>query len=308
MRIFAGNANRPLAEKIAEYLDQPLGEVAISRFPDGEIHVKIIENIRGRDVYIVQPTCYPPNENLMELLIMIDAARRASAAQITAVIPFYGYARQDRKDQPRVPITAKLVANLLAAAGTDRVIAMDLHAQQIQGFFDIPVDHLFAAPTIVKYLRSLNLDKLVVISPDPGGLKIAYAYSNMLSEGLALVAKQRKSATEVEAINLVGDVSGCTALLVDDLSTTAGTLSAAAAMVKAHGARKIYAAVTHAVLTDAGVDRLKESAIEEMVTTDSVPSRDWRGFPVKVLSVAELLGEAIVRVHNNQSVTSLFKV
>ena len=308
MRIFAGNANRPLAEKIAEYLDQPLGEVAISRFPDGEIHVKIIENIRGRDVYIVQPTCYPPNENLMELLIMIDAARRASAAQITAVIPFYGYARQDRKDQPRVPITAKLVANLLAAAGTDRVIAMDLHAQQIQGFFDIPVDHLFAAPTIVKYLRSLNLDKLVVISPDPGGLKMAYAYSNMLSAGLALVAKQRKSATEVEAINLVGDVSGCTALLVDDLSTTAGTLSAAAAMVKAHGARKIYAAVTHAVLTDAGVDRLKESAIEEMVTTDSVPSRDWRGFPVKVLSVAELLGEAIVRVHNNQSVTSLFKV
>ncbi len=188
------------------------------------------------------------------------------------------------------------------------MIAMDLHAQQIQGFFDIPVDHLFAAPTIVKYLRSLNLEKLVVVSPDPGGLKMAYAYSNMLSAGLAIVAKQRKNATEVEAINLVGDVSDCTALLVDDLSTTAGTLCAAAALVKAHGAKKIYAAVTHPVLTDQGIERLKESAIEEMVTTDSVPMRDWRGFPVKILSIAELLGEAIVRVHNNQSVTSLFKV
>lgn len=308
MRIFAGNANRPLAEKIAEYLDQPLGDISISRFPDGEIHVKIIENIRGRDVFIVQPTCYPPNENLMELLIMIDAARRASAARITAVLPFYGYARQDRKDQPRVPITAKLVANLLVAAGVSRVIALDLHAQQIQGFFDIPMDHLFAAPVIVKYLRSMNIENMIVVSPDPGGLKMAYAYSNMLKCGLALVAKQRKSATEVEAINLVGDVKGCNALLVDDLSTTAGTLCAAAALIKQNGAKKIVAAVTHAVLTDGGVDRLKNSEVSEIVTTDSVPPRDWRGFPVHVLSVAELLGEAIVRVHNNQSVTSLFKV
>lgn len=308
MRIFSGSANRPLAEKIAEYLDQPLGEVAISRFPDGEVHVKILENIRGRDVYIVQPTCYPPNENLMELLIMIDAAKRASAKSITAVLPFYGYARQDRKDQPRVPITAKLVANLLVAAGATRLIALDLHAQQIQGFFDIPVDHLYAAPVIVKYLRAKKIPNLVVVSPDPGGLKMAYAYSNMLNAGLAIVGKQRKTSTEVEAINLVGDVNGCNALLVDDLATTAGTLSAAAALVKARGADKVYAAVTHAVLTDMGIERLKKSDITELVTTDSVPSRDWRGFPVTVLSVAELLGEAIIRVQNNQSVTSLFKV
>jgi len=293
---------------LAGYLGQPLGEVSISRFPDGEVFVKIIDNIRGRDVFIVQPTCYPPNENLMELLIMIDAAKRASAARITAVIPFYGYARQDRKDQPRVPITAKLVANLLTAAGASRLLAMDLHAQQIQGFFDIPVDHLFAAPVIVKYLRSRNLPKLVVVSPDPGGLKMAYAYSNMLEAGLALAGKQRKSATEVEAFNLVGDVEGCNAILVDDLSTTAGTLCSAAKLIKDHGAKDVYAAVTHAVLTDQGIDRLKQSAIKELVTTDSVPARDWRGFPVTVLSVAELLGEAIMRIHNNQSVSSLFKV
>ena len=308
MRIFSGNANRPLAERIAGYLGQPLGEVSISRFPDGEVFVKIIDNIRGRDVFIVQPTCYPPNENLMELLIMIDAAKRASAARITAVVPFYGYARQDRKDQPRVPITAKLVANLLTAAGASRLLAMDLHAQQIQGFFDIPVDHLFAAPVIVKYLRSRNLPKLVVVSPDPGGLKMAYAYSNMLEAGLALAGKQRKSATEVEAFNLVGDVDGSNAILVDDLSTTAGTLCSAAKLIKEHGAKDVYAAVTHAVLTDQGIERLKQSAIKELVTTDSVPARDWRGFPVTVLSVAELLGEAIMRIHNNQSVSSLFKV
>jgi len=308
VRIFTGNANRPLAERIAGYLGQPLGDVSITRFPDGEIFVKIIDNIRGRDVFIVQPTCYPPNENLMELLIMIDAAKRASAARITAVIPFYGYARQDRKDQPRVPITAKLVADLITAAGANRLLAMDFHAQQIQGFFDIPVDHLFAAPVIVKHLRARNLPKLVVVSPDPGGLKMAYAYSNMMEAGLALAGKQRKSATEVEAFNLVGDVSGCNAILVDDLSTTAGTLCAAAKLIKDHGAKDVYAAVTHAVLTDQGIERLKQSAIKELVTTDSVPARDWRGFPVTVLSVAELLGEAIMRIHNNQSVSSLFRV
>ena len=200
VRIFSGNANRPLAERIASYVGQPLGEVAISRFPDGEIHVKIVENIRGKDVFIVQPTCSPPNENLMELLIMIDAARRASAARITAVLPFFGYARQDRKDQPRVPITAKLVANLLVAAGVNRLIALDFHAQQLQGFFDIPVDHLFASPLIVKHLRSLGLSDLVVVAPDPGGIKMAYAYSNMLNSSLAIVGKQRKTATEVEEI------------------------------------------------------------------------------------------------------------
>ena len=308
VRIFTGNANRPLAEKIAKYIDQPLGDLSITHFPDGEIFVKIIENVRGMDVFIIQPTCYPPNENLMELLIMIDAAKRASAARITAVIPFYGYARQDRKDQPRVPITAKLVANLLVAAGCSRLLAMDLHAQQIQGFFDIPVDHLFAAPVIVKHLRSKKLKNPVVVSPDPGGLKMAYAYANMLGAGLAIVGKQRKTATEVEALNLVGDVEGSTCILVDDLATTAGTLCAASKLVKDRGAKEVYAAVTHAVLTEQGIERLKGSAIKGLVTTDTVPARDWRGFPVKVLSVADLLGEGILRIHSNQSVTSLFKV
>jgi len=239
---------------------------------------------------------------------MMDAARRASAARITAVIPFYGYARQDRKEQSRVPITAKLVANLLVAAGANRLLAMDFHAQQIQGFFDIPVDHLFASPVIVKYLRSKNIADLVVVSPDPGGLKMAYGYSNMLGAGLAIVAKQRKTATDVEAINVVGDVEGRNAVLVDDLATTAGTLCAASKLLRDRGAREILAAVTHPVLTEAGIERLKESAIKELVTTDSVPPCDWRGFPVTVLSVAELLGEAILRIHNNQSVTSLFRV
>jgi len=270
--------------------------------------VKIIENIRGMDVFIVQSTCCPPNESLMELLIMIDAAKRASAARITAVIPFYGYARQDRKDQPRVPITAKLVANLLVAAGTNRLLAMDLHAQQIQGFFDIPVDHLFAAPIIVKHLRGMHISNLVVVCPDPGGLKMAYAYGNMLEAGLAIVGKQRKSATEVEAINMVGDVDGRNVLLVDDLATTASTLSAAAKLCQERGAKKVYAAITHALLTDQGVERLKSSGIEMLVTTDTVPQRDWYGFHVETLSVAELLGEAMLRIHGNQSVTSLFKI
>ena len=308
MHIFSGNANRPLAERIAAYLKQPLGDVSISRFPDGEIFVKIMDNIRGKDVFIVQPTCCPPNDSIMELLIMIDACRRASAARITAVIPFYGYARQDRKDQPRVPITAKLVANLLVASGVNRLLTMDLHAQQIQGFFDIPVDHLFAAPVIVKHLRSKKLKNPVVVSPDPGGLKMAYAYANMLGGGLAIVGKQRKTATEVEALNLVGDVEGRTCILVDDLATTAGTLCAASKLVMDRGAKEVYAAVTHAVLTEQGIDRLKDSVIEGLVTTDTVPARDWKGFPVKVLSVADLLGEGILRIHSNQSVTSLFKV
>ena len=304
----AGNAHPDLARRIAEYIGEPVGAVNIARFPDGEIHVKIIENIRGQDVFIIQPTCNPPNENLMELLIMIDAAKRASAAQITPVMPFYGYGRQDRKDQPRVPITAKLVANLLAAAGASRVITMDLHAQQIQGFFDIPCDHLYAAPVIVKHLRQRQETDLTVVAPDPGGLKMAYAYANMLGGGLAIVAKNRKSATEVEAVNVVGDVEGRNILLVDDLTTTAGTLTAAAKLLKERGAKSIKAAVTHAMITDQGIDRLKASSIEELVTTDSVPRKDWRGLKVTVLSVAELLGEAILRVHNNQSVTSLFRI
>lgn len=308
MKILAGNAHPDLAKRIADYIGEPLGGVHISRFPDGEIFVKIVENIRGQDVYIIQPTCFPTNENLMELLIMVDAAKRASAARITAVMPFYGYGRQDRKDQPRVPITAKLVANLLTAAGVDRLIAMDLHAQQIQGFFDIPVDHLYAAPVIVKHLRAQNVQDLVVLSPDPGGLKMAYGYANMLGAGLAIVAKQRKSATEVEAINLVGDVEGKNVLMVDDLCTTGGTLSSAAKLAKDRGAKKIMACVTHGLFTEMAIDRLQKSPIEEVITTDSVPPKNWKGVNVQVLSIAELLGEAILRVHNNQSVTSLFRV
>jgi len=310
LKILTGNAHPALAGKIAEYIGQPLGGVDISRFPDGEIFVKIIENIRGQDLFIVQPTCFPPNENIMELLIMIDAAKRASAARITPVIPFYGYGRQDRKDQPRVPITAKLVANLLVAAGADRILTMDMHAQQIQGFFDIPVDHLFAAPVIVRHLKASGWtgDRMVVVTPDPGGLKMAYAYSNMLNTGLAIVGKQRKSSTEVEAINVVGDVDGRNVLMVDDLTTTAGTLTSAAALLKERGANKIIAAVTHCLLTEQGFHRLKQSAIEEVITTDSVPQRTDSAVPLTVLSVAELLGEAILRVHNDQSVTSLFRI
>jgi ribose-phosphate pyrophosphokinase len=308
MKIFAGTSNPALAKGISEYVGEPLGRATVTRFPDGEIFVKISENIRGRDVFIVQPTSPPANENLMELLIMIDAARRASAARITAVLPFYGYARQDRKDQPRVPITAKLVANLLVAAGASRVLTVDLHAQQIQGFFDIPVDHLYAAPIIVNYIRLKQMDNLVAVSPDPGGLKMAYAYSNMLESGLAIVAKQRKSPTEVEAMNLVGDVEGCNAVIVDDLTSTAGTLCEAAKLLKARGAKSITAAVSHAMLSQESIDRLKNSPIEELVTTDTIPQKAWDGFPVVALSVAELLGEALMRIHNDQSVTSLFRV
>lgn len=308
MRIFSGSSNAPLAGRIADYLKTSLGEVEISRFPDGELFVKVKENIRGRDVFVVQSTCKPPNEYLMELLIMIDAMKRASVARITAVLPFYGYARQDRKDQPRVPITAKLVANLLVAAGTNRVLTMDLHAQQIQGFFDIPVDHLYSAPVLAKYLREKNLKNPVVVSPDTGGVKAAYAYSRMLECGLAIVAKQRKSAREVEAFTLVGDVKGCTAIMVDDLTTTAGTLCSAARLLKDNGAGDIYAAVCHGTITETGIERLKKSPIKELVVTDTVPIIDPQGFPVTILSVADLLGEAILRIHENQSVTSLFKL
>lgn len=308
MVIFSGNAHRELAEKISRFVGERLGDVMITHFPDGEIFVKIIDNIRGRDVFIVQPTCPPPNENLMELLIMIDATRRASANRITAVLPYYGYARQDRKDQPRVPITAKLVANILVAAGVNRVLTMDLHAQQIQGFFDIPCDHLYAAPVIVRHIRNMNLENLVVVSPDTGGLKMAYGYSQMLGTGIAIVAKQRKNAREVEGLNVVGDVEGCTALIVDDLTTTAGTLCEAANMLKDHGAERILVAVSHTLLLDDGIERLKQSSIEQLITTDSVPHGDFKGLNVCTLSISELLGEAILRIHNDQSVTSLFRV
>ena len=308
LRIFSGNAHPGLTRKIVDYLGVPLGEVSIERFPDGEVFVKIMENIRGSDVYIVQPTCYPPNENLMELLIMIDAMRRASAARITAVIPYYGYSRQDRKDQPRVPITAKLVADLIEAAGATRALTLDLHAQQIQGFFNIPVDHLYGSPVIVKHLKSMGLPNPVVVAPDAGGLKMAYAYSQMLGTGLAFVGKQRRGPSEVEAVSLVGEVEGHQAILVDDMTTTAGTLTEAARMVAENGATEVYAAVTHGILTPQGLERIKASPIKELVVTDSVPHQDDELVGVTELSVSELLGEAIMCVHRNESVTSLFDI
>lgn len=308
MKIVTGTAHPQLAKDICAYLGVPLGDATVTSFPDGESFVKINENIRGRDVFIVQPTCPPTNQNLMELLIMVDAARRASAARITAVIPFFGYARQDRKDQPRVPITAKLVANLIVAAGVDRVLTMDLHAQQLQGFFDIPVDHLYALPVMLNYLRSLELGDLVIVSPDVGGVKMASAYAQALGAGLAIVVKRRKSATETEAVTIIGEVEGKNVIIVDDLTETAGTLSGAAGILRNQGAKNIYAGVSHAVLTDLAVERLKSSEIKELITTDSVPVRTDSDARVKVVSVAELLGEGIRRIHDEESVSSLFDI
>jgi ribose-phosphate pyrophosphokinase len=307
VKIFSGTSNAPLAGSICQYIGIELGKSTIRPFPDGETFVKIEENVRGEDVFIVQSTSPPTNHHLMEMFIMIDAVRRASAARITAVLPFYGYARQDRKDQPRVPITAKLVANLLVAAGANRILTMDLHAQQIQGFFDIPVDHLYAAPVMYEYLRKQQLDGLVVVSPDVGGLKMAYAYSQVLASGLAIVAKRRTSATEVESMALIGEVKGRNILLVDDLTETAGTLTTAAALIKREGAKKILACVSHAILNEVGIERLRKSAIDELITTDTVLRPAISGVKITTLSVAGLLGEAIKRIHSNSSVTSLFE-
>ena len=308
LKIFTGSAHRELAQRICDFIGVPLGEATVTSFPDGETFVKINENIRGRDVFLVQPTCPPTNQNLMELLIMVDAARRASAARITAVLPFFGYARQDRKDQPRVPITAKLIANLLTAAGVDRVLTMDLHAQQVAGFFDIPVDHLFAAPVLIKHLRSMELKDAIVVSPDVGGLKMASAYAQALGTGLAIVAKRRKSPTETEAMNVIGDVEGKLVILVDDLTETAGTLTSAAAMLKKHGATSVIAGVSHAVLSDLAIERLRGSEITELITTNSVPVRSDDGFQITTLCIAELLGEGIKRIHGDESVSSLFEI
>lgn len=308
MKIFTGSAHPQLAADIATYLGQGLADATVTTFPDGESFVKINDNIRGRDIFIVQPTCPPTNQNIMELLIMVDAARRASANRITAVIPFFGYARQDRKDQPRVPITAKLVANILVAAGVQRVLTMDLHAQQLQGFFDIPVDHLYALPVMVKHIRSMDLSNLVVVSPDVGGVKMASAYAEALGAGLAIVVKRRRSATEVEPLHVIGDVEGKNVLIVDDITETAGTLTSAAKILKTLGVGDIYAGVSHSVLTDLSIERLKDSEIKQLITTDSVPgSEDVEG-RVKRLSIAELLGEGIRRIHRGESVSSLFRV
>jgi len=307
LKIFTGNSNRPLAEEICKTIGMPLGEATVTSFPDGESFVKINENIRGQDVYIVQSTCTPTNHHLMELLIMIDAAKRASAHRITAVMPFYGYARQDRKDQPRVPITAKLVANLLVAAGANRILTMDLHSQQIQGFFDIPVDHLFASPVFFKYLEKIPAENMVVVSPDVGGMKMAAAYAGILGAQLGMVWKKRTSSTTVESVNVVGDVAGKDVLLVDDITETAGTLINAAKLMRESGALSVRAAVSHSLLSTMAYDRLKLGLIDELITTNTIPI-DTRGLPIKVLSVAGILGEAISRISNNESVTSLFKI
>jgi len=307
MKLFTGTAHPELANSIASELGMQLTDVSVNSFPDGETFVKINENIRGQNVFLIQPTCPPTNHNLMELFIMVDAAKRASARHITAVIPFFGYARQDRKDQPRVPITAKLVANLLTAAGADRVLTMDLHAPQIQGFFDIPVDHLYAAPVLIRYIRDkCSVDNLSVVSPDVGGLKMSHAYAKALGSELAIVAKHRVSATEVEAINVIGNVEGKDVLLVDDMTETAGTLTAAAGILKERGAGRIFAGVSHAVLNKAALKRLEESEIEELICTDSVPMA--HGDRITTLSIAPLLASAIERINSGESVTRLFEI
>ena len=307
LQIFSGNANRELAQRIADFIKVPLGKATVTSFPDGETFVKFDENIRGNDLFIVQPTCPPTNQNLMELLIMVDAARRASAFRITAVLPFFGYARQDRKDQPRVPITAKLIANLLVAAGVNRVLAMDLHAQQIQGFFDIPVDHLFCAPIFYRYIAEKKIPDLVVVTPDIGGMKMAAAYAQMLNSGLAIVSKKRLNASETESTHLIGDVKDKNVLLVDDITETAGTISSAVEILRRHGVKDIYVGIPHAVLGTTGLERLKKLGLKEFITTNTTPQENSPN-PTQVLCVAPLLGQAILRIHEGESVSSLFEI
>ena len=308
VKIFSGRSNRALAEAISKSIDVPLGKVHLRDFPNGETFARIEENVRGEDTYIIQSTCPPVNQNIMELFIMIDALRRASASRITAVLPFYGYARQDRKDQPRVPISAKLVANLLVSAGANRMLTVDLHAQQIQGFFDIPVDHLYAAPVLFDYLKKMDLgEQIAVVSPDVGGIKMAHAYSQLLHADLAIVAKRRMSDTEVETVSVIGKVRDKTVVLVDDMTETAGTLVSAARILRRRGAKRIIAVVSHAGLNDLGVKRLRKSNIDELITTDTVPRPPIEGVKLTTCSVAGLLGEAIKRIHTNSSITSLFE-
>ena len=306
--VFSGRANIQLAEDICKYLDIGLGRTVIKDFSDDEIYVRLEENVRGGDVFVIQSTCSPGNTNLMELLIMIDALKRASAKRVTAVIPYYGYARQDRKCEPRVPITSKLVADLLVTAGTDRVLTVDLHAGQIQGFFNIPVDHLFAMKVLVPYLQSLDLKNMVVISPDAGGVERARAFAKRLGVSLAIIDKRRETVNEAKAMNIIGDVSGKVTFIVDDMIDTAGTLVEGAVALMEAGAKEVHACCTHAVLSGPALDRISNAAIKSIVATNTIPLRDgMEGHPkIKILSVAPLLGEAILRINRETSVSSLF--
>jgi ribose-phosphate pyrophosphokinase len=308
LRIFTGSAHPNLGESIARFLGVPVGRAHLSRFSDGEVWFQIQDNVRGADVFVVQPTGPPVNENLMELLVMLDAFKRSSASRITAVLPYYGYARQDRKDKPRVPISAKLVADLLSAAGTDRVLTMDLHAAQIQGFFNVPVDHLFAAPVILDYVSRLKLPKLTVVSPDAGGVERARAYAKRLDAALAIVDKRREAPNVAEVHQVVGDVEGRSALIVDDMVDTGGTLAKVAQAIKSAGAREVLASSSHAVLSGAAVEKIEQSPISKLIVTDSIPlaQEKRRSEKLVVLSIAELMGNAIRNIHEEASVTSLF--
>ncbi len=306
LKVFSGRSNRPLAERISKGVGEPLGKVEIKNFSDGEIWVKFSDNIRGADVFIIQSTI-PPAENLIELLIMLDAAKRASARKVAAVIPYFGYARQDRKDQPRVSITAKLMANLITEAGADRVITMDLHAPQIQGFFDIPVDHLYSSAVLVKHFRRRKIPRLTVCSPDVGGIRMARAYAKRLEADLVVIDKRRPRQNEAEVMNIIGDVRGRNILIVDDLVDTAGTLSNAVKALRDNGAEEVYAAATHPVLSGNAVERLKKSGLTKIVVTDTLPLRN--SLPaIEVESVAELFAEAILRTFKDKSISSLFDV
>lgn len=309
IKLITGNANPELARKVSEYLKIPLTETMVSTFSDGEIMVQIKENVRGSDAFVIQSTCTPVNHNIMELLLIIDALKRASARRITAVIPYYGYARQDRKVQPRVPISAKLVANLIAVAGANRVLSIDLHAGQIQGFFDIPVDHLYATPVILEYLKKNNLlDSIIVVSPDAGGVERARAFAKRINAPLAIIDKRRDAPNVSKVMHVIGEVKDKDALIIDDMIDTAGTVVQAAQALKEKGARRVFAACTHAVLSGPAIERLNNSLIEELIVTDTIPveSKKERCPKIRVLTIAHLLGEAIKRIHEETSISSLF--
>jgi len=308
LKVFSGSAHPELAREIAAFLGIKVGQARLRRFPDSEVSFQIDENIRGTDVFVVQPTCSPVDQHIMEMLVMIDAFRRSSAARITAVIPYYGYARQDRKDKPRVPISAKLVANILSAAGTNRVLTMDLHKAQIQGFFDIPVDHLFAAPVIIDYLSRLDHPKVTLVSPDAGGAERARAYAKRLGAELAIIDKRRTDDGTAEVMNVIGDVEGRTCILQDDIIDTAGTITKGASALKENGAERVFACAVHGVLSGPAIDRIQKSPIDQLIVTNTIPLSSTAAACKKivVLSVARLLGQAIKSIHEETSVSSLF--